>query len=217
MNRWSDEAWAAASGVYARTIAHPFVETLAAGTLSRDRFMHYLRQDSLYLREYSRVLAHIASRLHEPEQAADFIRFAADGVAVEQVLHASFLGGVRPHRGDMSPACMLYTSVLLACGMEPVEVEAAAVLPCFWVYQRVGEEIVGRQHAVSDNPYKAWIDTYADETFVQSTRRAIEICDELADAASPEVRERMTEIFVRCARMEWLFWDSAWNLEQWKI
>ena len=27
---------------------------------------------------------------------------------------------------------------------------------------------------------------------------------------------RMTDIFLRCTKMEWLFWDSAWHLESWK-
>lgn len=26
----------------------------------------------------------------------------------------------------------------------------------------------------------------------------------------------MTDIFLRCTKMEWLFWDSAWYLESWK-
>lgn len=216
MRKWSEEAWKAASGVYTSIIEHPFVEALADGSLPRDRFMHYLRQDSLYLGEYFRVLAHIASRLPEGGFAADFISFAADGVAVEKALHESFLGGVRPSRADMSPACCLYTSLLMSQSYSPVEVEAAAVLPCFWVYQRVGEEILRRQKSRS-NPYMAWIATYADEAFAASTRRAIDICDALADAASPRVREEMTDVFVRCTRMEWLFWDSAWNLEKWKI
>jgi len=216
MTRWSEQAWHLVEPVYGRIIRHPFVCALADGTLPREKFEYYLRQDSLYLGEYFRVLAHTASRLGDAAYAADFIAFAADGVAVEKALHESFLGGVRPQPSEMSPACMLYTSVLLARALDPVEVEAASVLPCFWVYQRVGADILRRQNG-SANPYMPWIETYADESFARSTRRAIEICDGLAEAASPRARAMMTEIFERCARMEWLFWDSAWNLEKWKI
>lgn len=217
MKKWSEEAWEAAADVYARTLTLPFVESLAAGTLPEEKFMFYLRQDSLYLSQYFRVLAHIASRIGRVDYADDFIRFAADGVAVEKALHRMYLRGDRPGADDMSPACTLYTSTLLSQALEPVEVEAAAVLPCFWVYQRVGEHIYSSGGASDTNPYKAWIDTYADEAFAVSTRRAIEICDELAQQASPAVREKMTQIFRKCARMEWMFWDSAWNLEKWKI
>ena len=98
----------------------------------------------------------------------------------------------------------------------PVEVEAAAVLPCFVVYQRVGEEILHRTR-LEGHPYAAWISTYADPGFAEAAGRAAAVCDELAEAAGDEIRRRMTDLFVRCTKMEWLFWDSAWNLEKWNI
>lgn len=238
MKRWSDEAWEAALPTYEKILRHPFVGALAAGTLSADRFRFYIRQDALYLDGYARRLAHVAARLPRKEQTEAFLHFALDGIAVERALHAQFLAGDLPTVEEMSPTCLLYTSVLEAQATAPVEVEAAAVLPCFVVYQRVGEAILARARAAEapnaapsptaetpertdtpllENPYRAWIETYADPAFAASTERAVEICDELAAAAGAATRSRMTELFVRCTRMEWLFWDSAWNLENWKI
>ena len=215
MKKWSDEAWQAALPVYRKIIQHPFVDALARGTLDNERFMFYLRQDSLYLARYSRALTHIASRLADKDHTAAFIRFASDGIAVEQALHESFLQGSVPDQNEISPACLLYTSLLGSQAAAPVEVEAAAVLPCFWVYQRVGVDILSRQQG--DNPYMRWIETYGDEAFAESTRRAIEICDELAEAGSEEIRASMTDAFMTAARMEWMFWNSAYNLEKWEI
>ncbi len=238
MKRWSDEAWEAALPTYEKILRHPFVGALAAGTLSADRFRFYIRQDALYLDGYARRLAHVAARLPRKEQTEAFLHFALDGIAVERALHAQFLAGDLPTVEEMSPTCLLYTSVLEAQATAPVEVEAAAVLPCFVVYQRVGEAILARARAAEapnaapsptaetpertdtpllENPYRAWIETYADPAFAASTERAVAICDELAAAAGAETRSRMTELFVRCTRMEWLFWESAWNLENWKI
>lgn len=217
MIRWSDRAWEAAGPVYRRIIEHPFVEALAAGDLSEERFRYYLRQDALYLDGYARRLAHIAARLTRKEHTEAFLHFALDGIEVERALHASFLGGEHPAPEEISPTCLLYTSVLESQATAPVEVEAAAVLPCFVVYQRVGEAILARQMEGRENPYRRWIETYGDRFFAEATARAVAICDELADAASEEIRRRMTELFVRCTRMEWMFWESAWNLEKWKI
>lgn len=214
--KWSEEAWEEALPVYRKILEHPFVEQLARGELAAGKFMFYLRQDSIYLGNYARVLTHIASRLSDREQTAAFIRFAADGIEVEKALHESFLCGDVPLPQEISPTCLLYTSVLQSQATAPVEVEAAAVLPCFWVYQRVGEEILARQRG-DGNPYMRWIATYADPSFGEATLRAIAICDALAARTGEEVRRRMTDIFVRCTRMEYLFWDSAWQLETWKI
>ena len=216
MSRWSDSAWEAARPVYEKILEHPFVRALADGTLSAERFRFYLRQDALYLDGYARRLAHIAARLGRKEHTEAFLRFAADGIAVERALHEQFLGGEHPAPDEISPACLLYTSVLESQTTAPVEVEAAAVLPCFVVYQRVGEAIHAQQQG-TENPYRQWIETYADPAFAASTAEATAICDALADAAGDATRRRMTDIFVRCTRMEWLFWESAWQLETWKI
>ncbi|MBD5216975.1 MAG: thiaminase II [Bacteroidales bacterium] len=215
--KWSEEAWKASEDIYEKILQHPFVRGLADGTLPAEKFRFYIEQDALYLRQYFRVLSHIASRLDDISEAETFIKFASDGVAVEKALHGSFLKDDRQDEAFASPSCSLYTSTLLSQCLEPVEVEAAAVLPCFWIYQRVGEWIYASVGECMENPYSSWIQTYADKTFMESTERAIEICDRLAENASVEVRERMTKIFRYCARMEWLFWDSAWNLEAWKV
>ena len=262
MKRWSDEAWEAALPVYRKILGHPFVRELADGTLPAEQFRHYIRQDALYLDGYARRLAHVASRLTRREHTEAFLHFALDGIAVERALHAQFLAGDAPTRDEMSPACLLYTALLDAQATAPVEVEAAALLPCFVVYQRVGEAIFARangsvgqgsaapaagtnggtplpdgraaagatpdngaipdngaKHSVPlhENPFRAWIETYADPAFAASAELAARICDELAAGAGGETRRRMTDIFMRCTRMEWMFWESARNLENWKI
>ena len=67
---WSDEAWQAAEPVYLQILAHPFIVGLASGDLSPDRFRYYIEQDSLYLREYGRVMAVMSSRFDDPETAS---------------------------------------------------------------------------------------------------------------------------------------------------
>lgn len=99
----------------------------------------------------------------------------------------------------------------------PVEVEVASVLPCFWIYRSVGRAIIDKNDKGNRNPYSRWIETYSDKSFEKATRKAIDICDALAELASDTVRKQMTDVFVLCSKMEWLFWDSAWRLEKWKI
>lgn len=216
MEKWSQGAWKAAFPTYEKILEQPFITQLSDGTLSRERFLQYITQDSLYIAEYFRVLAHIASRLERDDHASAFIGFAADGVAVEQSLHEVYIKGQKLSRSQMSPACTLYTSWLKSQAYAPIEVEAASILPCFWVYKEVGETIYRRQSGDA-NPYKAWIDCYGDPAFETSNNLAISICDDLAAAATPEIREQMTRAFVQATRMEWMFWQSAYDLEKWPV
>ena len=90
-----------------------------------------------------------------------------------------------------------------------------ALLPCFWIYAEVGRDIHAR--AAPSNPYQAWIDTYAGEEFHAAVRGVIAAADEAADGASTRLREQMHTAFRRATQLEWVFWDSAYRLEQWPV
>lgn len=210
MKKWSEEAWEASLPIIEKIKRLAFLEELADGTLSPQIFQFYISQDSLYLDNYTRVLAHIASRLPEMEDVSTFLGFAADGVAVEKALHASY----NPDKSlPKSLACEFYTSYLKARGESDIAIEAASILPCFWVYLEVGKYILS-QAKLDGNRYRAWIETYSDPTFDESTRRAIDVCDRLADMAPDYIRQQMTQTFIDCTQLEMLFWQSAYHLGQ---
>ena len=98
--------------------------------------------------------------------------------------------------------------------MEQVEVAMAAVLPCFWVYKKVGDHIYSNQNK-GKNPYQKWIDTYAGSEFGEIVDTAIKACDEVAKQCTADQRETMRDAFLTGCRLEWMFWDSAWRLEKW--
>jgi thiaminase/transcriptional activator TenA len=221
MTGFSETAWARIAGLRAAIHALPFNTELAAGTLSAERFRGYIVQDALYLAQYSRALALAAARAEtgRAETAGAFKTFAdgaLEAVAVEQALHRNYLAqfGIDPAAAEPSPDCLGYTSYLLAVGYhEPWEVLVAALLPCFWLYWDVGSAITRR--AAADNPYRAWIDTYADEGFGAAVRAVIAIADQAAEATTPALRARMLTAFVRSSRFEWLFWDGAYRQRGW--
>jgi len=216
--KWSESAWKAAEPIYQKILEQPFIKGLIDGTLDKEKFVFYIQQDALYLAEYGKILTGIASKLNKPEHIEAFIHFAGDSMAVEKALHESFVSKIENNLNiEPSPACLLYTSYLLKqLANSPVEVMAAAVLPCFWIYKEVGDYILANQNK-KDNPYQSWIDTYGGEAFEDSVKTAIAICDELAAACTDEQRQAMTDAYVMCSKMEWLFWDSAWRLEKWAI
>ena len=216
--KWCEQAWKAAEPVYRRILELDFVRELASGALSREKFLFYIRQDALYLTAFGKALAGIAAKLDKVEHSQAFLAFAGECMAVERALHASYLGeealpvGIEP-----SPTCLLYTSHIIRQTYDaPLEVAMAAVLPCFWVYKEVGDHILAGQSA-KGNPYQAWIDTYGGGDFAASVRQAIALCDEAAGSCTRVRRRAMTEAFVLCTKMEWMFWDSAWKLEAWPV
>ena len=215
--KWSEKAWEAITPVYDGILSLPFIQELMNGTLDREKFAFYIQQDALYLVDYGKVLTGLATRLTKTEHIEAFIGFAGDCLFVEKMMHDVFRAElVVKGTPKVSPTCLLYTSYLYSRFNAPVEVMAAAVLPCFWIYMEVGKYILTNQNK-DNNPFQAWIDTYVGDEFEKSVAKAVRICDELAEQCTKEQQNAMTEAFVTCTKMEWMFWDSAYRLEQWGI
>jgi thiaminase (transcriptional activator TenA) len=219
--QFSDGAWQRIAALRAAIGHLPFNTELAAGILAPERFRFYITQDAIYLDAYARVLAIAAAKAPDAATVRWFSQAAGEAIAVEQALHARYLAefGVDPATAaasDPSPDCLAYTSFLLMTAhQQPWEVLVAAILPCFWIYWDVAGAIVAS--AAPDNPYRAWIDTYADPRFGDAERQVIDIADSAAAAASGEVRASMLAAFMRSAQYEYLFWDGAYHQRGWPI
>ncbi|GIW00403.1 thiaminase II [Roseiflexus sp.] len=214
--RFTETLWSSITGIYQAIIQHPFNEELAQGTLSREKFAFYMQQDALYLADFARALATMAGRAPDEEAIIQFARFAEGVAVVERALHFTYFRefGIDAPTRQQSPSCFAYTNFLLAtAACRSYEEGMAALLPCFWIYREVGSDIYRR--AAPNNPYQKWIDTYAGQEFAEWVNRAIDLTDAIADQASEPQKARMRDAFVHSSRLEWMFWDSAYRLEQW--
>ena len=218
---FSRDAWQRIGPMYQQILELPFNQELAAGTLSHDRFAFYMLQDAIYLTYFGRALAATAARAPDDEAMIQFASSARTAVVVERELHSGFFRTfkITPEQAasiEPSPTCSHYTHYLLALSHNaPYEVSVAALLPCFWIYWEVGTHLLNI--AKPDNPYQAWIDTYADEAFAEGVRKVIAISDQVAEESTAAVREQMFDAFVRASQLEWMFWDSAYRMEAWPV
>lgn len=217
--RFTDAAWQRNLPLFHTTLALPFNRDLAAGTLSRERFQHYMIQDAHYLVAFGRSLAVAAAKAHDAEGVVQFARAAEGAVVVERALHDGFMReyAVSPAQFEgtpLSPVCHHYVHYLQSMAWSrSYPVALAALLPCFWIYAEVGRAILAE--AQPHNPYQSWIDTYAGEEFhalVADVRASI---DALAAQADARTLAEMHQAYTDAARLEWMFWDSAYRLGEW--
>jgi thiaminase/transcriptional activator TenA len=195
---------------------HPFVRALGDGTLDREVFFDYLAQDAVYLSQYARVLSGLASLTTDPEELVFWAEGARESIEVERQLHLSRVGDSAAP--EPSPTCRAYTSYLLSLLATGGYAEAAAgVLPCYWVYKDVGDELRALAGPLDDHPYADWIVLYSDPAFAGQVQRARGIVDRLGARADSATAARMTTAFVTASRYEWMFWDAAWRRETWPV
>lgn len=214
----TEELWAAAEPVYQAILHHPFIRGLTDGSLDREVFRHFVVQDAHYLREYARALAVCAARSPTEDDVRAFAADAGGAVAAEQEMHQGFMAelGERPQDAVVLPTTRAYTSYLLAVAYGGSFLDGlAAVLPCYWIYARVGAELLA--NSSPDPLYARWIAAYGDESFQAVVRRVLDVADRVGAAASAAELTRAVEHFSTTARYEWMFWDAAWRREEWPV
>ena len=218
---FSADAWSRNAKLIETIQEMDFNRALSRGDLDSDVFKTYVVQDSIYLAAYARALAAAAVKAPGPDAMLTFSGSAQEAIQVERALHASYFAqfGIDPQaaaKAEPSPTCLAYTSYMLALAQTGSYGElAAAILPCFWVYWEVGKRIDAE--ASPDNPYRAWIDTYADEGFGEAVKAVIGHVDDAAEAAGAGEVEAMHHAFMRTTQYEWMFWDAAWRREDWPV
>jgi thiaminase/transcriptional activator TenA len=218
---WTNHLWRSIEPCYAAILEHPFLTGLTDGSLPVDSFAYYVAQDAHYLRDYARALAVVGAKSPTHADAAMFSRHAAETAEVELALHETLLPqlGIDPAALDAippSPTTTAYTSYLLAsCYGGSFAEGLGAVLPCYWIYQRVGAALVER--GSPDARYQAWINTYAGDEFAATVDQALAVADRTGPSLGPDDADRAQRHFVTTARYEWMFWDAAWRREAWPL
>lgn len=182
-----------------------FVRQLGDGTLSKDRFVQYQVQDALYLGTYSRVLAQASALAPERGAQAFWAKGANECIEVEMTLHDSWI----PEGAadvPMDATTTGYTNHLLAyaqLGRYPELI--ASILPCYWLYQDIGDRLVERNHP--DHTFHSWLAMYGDPAFAEATIMARHYVAEALDTATDAQREAMWQAFWESCVWEWRFFD----------
>ncbi|MFN8186371.1 MAG: thiaminase II [Gaiellales bacterium] len=219
--RLTDELWGSIEGIYDRIVTHPFLTELVDGTLDERAFQHYIVQDTLYIREYARVHSIAAGRAESSSDMLRFNQLAADIVEAEQTFHADFFRDWGLSDDDvwttpLAPTNLAYTSYMLSVAYAGTFAESVGVvLPCAWVYLKVGTQLAASGSA---NPlYQRWIDLYAGEEYEALVADVLGIADRLGETLGEAERERVRRHFVTGSRFEWMFWDMGYRREQWPV
>lgn len=215
LRRRGDKIWRAIHG-------HAFLAEIHAGSLSMERFTYFIRQDYLYLLDFAQVLCMGGAKSPDLATLDIFARHALTAVEVERSFHASFgrsLGFSRKRldatvKGPVTQAYIHHLQTVARGG--GLGELVAAVLPCYWIYGEVGKRLYkGRPR--EPKIYREWIELYASEEFWRPVREQIRLMDELGASASADEKRVMTAHFLLSSRYEYLFWDQAYRLEDWRI
>lgn len=217
--RFTEELYSGNLELQQANLGHPFVLGIGDGSLSLDKFKHFVRQDYLYLIEYSKVLALAVVKSPSLDSMGRFASLLNETLNVEMALHRSYclrlgisyeeLEGTRP-----TPTTRAYTDFLLQTGFHGSFGElASALLPCMWGYCEIGLDLLKKGKPDNQPFFGEWIDMYSGDEFQELADWMRNLVDGLGVEANLDEEVRMNSAYQTSLRYEYGFWDMAWKLE----
>lgn len=208
--------------VWRAILTHPYIQELTAGTLPLQTFRFYVQQDWLYLQEFTRTAATIATRATDPEVMRFLLEWVEPLVGMEYHFHKKHAAALDLDfdkvTWQMNEANWAYTRHMLAAAHTGSTAEAlAALLPCPCVYAFVGKVLV--EGPASPSPmYQEWIDFYAPNR--DGFRPRIVALENLFNKVAANIDEasqaRCERNYLISSRYEWWFWDSTYKGIMWR-
>lgn len=213
-------AWRDRSASWPAYTRHAFVEGLKDGTLPNAAFLHYLRQDYVFLVHFSRAWALAvvkADTLDEMKVAAGTV----DALVNEEMrLHVGICEAAGISEADLFATVeasenLAYTRYVLEAGYSGDFLDLmAALAPCVFGYSEIGMRLAEEK---SSETYAEWIATYAGEDYRGLCKTVGAMIDSAlerrlgADYMSSPRWNSLCDRFETATRLEVSFWDMGLN------
>ncbi|WP_170600820.1 thiaminase II [Ruegeria arenilitoris] len=208
----------AAQGPWRDYTRHAFVEGLKDGTLPREAFLHYLRQDYVFLIHFSRAwaLAVVKSETHAEMLAAS--RTVNGLISEEMKLHIGICEAEGISQDELfatpeRPENLAYTRYVLEAGYSGDLLDLlAALAPCVMGYGEIGTRLAAE--AASDT-YRDWINAYSSSEYQEACQAVGELLDSAltrrlgADFRTTPRWDRLCQTFRTATELEVNFWQMG--------
>ncbi|WP_424969334.1 thiaminase II [Dinoroseobacter sp. S76] len=209
--------WRAASPDWDAYTRHAFVEGLRDGSLPRAAFLHYLAQDYVFLKHFSRAWGLAiakADTLDEMEAAAATVHGLLHH---EMGLHVEICGAAGISEAELratpeAPGNMAYTRYVLEAGYSGDFLDLlAALAPCVLGYGEIGQRLA-QDHAPD---YADWIATYGGAEYQGICESVGTLIDgALTHRLGPDYKDlpRFAQLgtrFAQATTLEVGFWDMG--------
>ncbi|PWU66616.1 thiaminase II [Gracilibacillus dipsosauri] len=220
---FTDHLWKKVEPIWSSYLEHPFVKGLGNGTLEQDKFKHWLKQDYVYLMDYSRLFALGSAKAEDLETMTIFAKLLHGVLDLEMDLHRKYAADFGITREDLestepSAITTAYTSYMLNVSQRGgIENVVASVLACEWSYNFIGKSLATWPGALDENFYSSWVKMYQSPEFTELADNCKHLMNKMAKGKSEEDLTRLEEIVIRTSQFEYMFWDMVEKREDWPV
>ena len=220
---FTQRLWQKVQPLWESYLTHPFVKGIGEGTLAQDKFIHYMKQDYIYLIEYSRVFALGAAKANDLKTMTTFANLLHGTMNFEMDLHREYaaqFGITTQELEETKPSATMtsYTNYMLSQSqLGGVAHVIAAVLACAWSYNWIGKQLATWPGATEHKFYGNWVRMYASPEFSALAEETMQMMNAIAKHKPEYELAKLEEIFVNTCQYEYMFWDMAEHKSMWPL
>ena len=194
----------------------PFLRRMADGTLDEECFKGYIVDDSLYLREYSKVFAWGMIHSNDMEEIRNYYSLLAFVNEAEDSTRRYYLKRYGLLDEEIQPLPLrpenrAYVDYMLNAAKNADDAVDCmmACLPCMLSYGWIFGEMLKNVPAVQNTPYARFVNDYAGERYESICKAWEAFTEKVCAGGSPEREAHCLEIFRTCSAHEHHFWEMA--------
>jgi Putative transcription activator len=199
-------------------LEHPFIVEMSQGTLPENKMMHYLIEDSLFLKEYVRVCA-IGIFKSENTEQMDYFTTTINGILKgEYALRDSYLLKFGIKEADLvhmtsSKENQAYANYLMQTALEGDLPEIfAALFPCILSYYHIGKQLVQQDPECLNRKYGEVISEYISDIANEACLISIKHINKLCNNLDLQQKKKLVTICRESSLYERDFWNMAYDI-----
>ncbi|WP_029268727.1 thiaminase II [Virgibacillus alimentarius] len=222
-NLFTDRLWNKVEPIWKSYLEHPFVKGLGEGWLDQEKFKHWMKQDYIYLIEYSRLFALGSAKATDLDTMTTFANLLHGTLDMEMDLHRKYaskfgISNEELENTEAAATTTAYTSYMLNVSQRGgIENVVASVLACAWSYNYIGKSLAKLPGALEHEFYGNWVQMYSSDEFTALANDCIDLINTIAKGKPEHELAFIEEIVVKTSYFEYMFWDMAENKEMWPV
>ncbi|MBU8916748.1 thiaminase II [Bacillus sp. FJAT-29953] len=222
--KFSERLFQKVNCIWEKTHEHPFVVGLGRGDLPVESFIRYMKQDYVFLIDYSKLFAFGTVKARDVETMAAFAKLLDETLNGEMDLHRQYakrfgiteqdLEGTEP-----TPINLAYTRYMLNVAQNgSLEELISSLLPCMWSYWEIGKTLAENyQNSSNHLLYGDWVKMYSSDEFGSLAIWLIDLLDQLTEGKPERELAVLEEHFLITSRFEYMFWDMVYEGGDWPV
>ena len=226
---FADELKLNANQIWNNILSNKFINEISMDTLPLNKFVFYLRQDHIFLKEFCNFLRNAKEKceLDKDNRMKEwFDDLCNSTINLEMEMQNQLLDSVgmtsllsaytNNYSLDSNPSKMTldYTSYLIHVSLKVGLHEIVSVMaPCPWSYFEIAKKLSKRKQHIKTEVFRKWIDFYSSYESVKQVEDVKNILNELSRNADETDKKLMKNHFDTACKYEYNFWEMAYTLD----